>query len=44
MLFVTREMSIEDDWDEFVQTCWDIGLQEFLDVSQTCYDRMTADK
>ena len=44
VLFVTREMSIEDDWDEFVQTCWDIGLQEFLDVSQTCYDRMTADK
>lgn len=43
VLFVTREMSIEDDWDEYIETCWDIGLQEFLDVSQACYDRMTAE-
>ena len=38
--FVTRDMSIEDEWDEFVETCWDMQLQEFLDVSQIAYERL----
>ncbi len=35
----TRPLS---DWDKYLQELNDIGLQEYLEVSQTAYDRMTG--
>lgn len=37
--FATGEMDIEKDWDKYVQTLWDLGLQDWLDVAQIAYDR-----
>ena len=42
-LFITREMSLEDDWDEFIATVYAMGLEEFLAVSQGVYNRMFVD-
>ena len=27
------------DWNEYVSTVWDLGLQDWLDVAQVAYDR-----
>ena len=37
--FATGEMDIEKDWDKYVDTLWDLGLQDWLDVAQIAYDR-----
>jgi len=39
-LFVTGEMDIEKDWDEYVSTLEEMGLQDAIDATQACYDRM----
>jgi putative aldouronate transport system substrate-binding protein len=39
-LFCTGGMDIEKDWDSYVQTLKDIGLQEYQDTAQKAYDRM----
>ena len=39
-LFVTRQMSIEDDWDSYLQELENIGYKQFIAVSQQAYDRM----
>ncbi len=36
--FVTGDRSM-DEWDDFVQTLWDIGLQTCIDQKQSAYDR-----
>ncbi len=36
--FVTGERSM-DEWDSFVDTLWDIGLQTCIDQKQAAYDR-----
>lgn len=36
--FITGDLSLDDDWDAYVQTLHDIGLQEYLDMYQTTYD------
>ena len=39
-LFVTRQMSIEDDWDGYLQELNNIGYKQFIEVSQQAYNRM----
>ncbi len=39
-LFSTGVMNIETDWDAYVQTLYDMGLELYLETSQTSYDRM----
>lgn len=43
VLFAAGELSLEDDWDEYVQTCYDMGMEEFLEVAQTVYDRQVGE-
>ena len=39
--FATGEMdpNKDADWDTYVNTLWDLGLQDWLDVAQVSYDR-----
>ncbi|MEA4889643.1 MAG: extracellular solute-binding protein [Clostridiaceae bacterium] len=39
-LFATGTMDIEKDWDTYVQSLKDMGLQQYLETSQAAYDRM----
>jgi len=39
-LFATGAMDIEKDWDAYVQTLKDMGLDTYLQTSQAAYDRM----
>ena len=41
--FAVGNMDIDKDWDSFVQSLYDMGLQEYIDVSQTAYERMMAE-
>ncbi len=36
--FITGDMSIENDWDSYVQTLNDIGLEDYLKLYQDEYD------
>ena len=36
--FVMGDRSM-DEWDDFVQEMWDMGLQDVIDIEQTGYDR-----
>lgn len=40
--FILGEMDIETQWDEFVESCESMGLQEIIDIYQTAYDRFAA--
>ncbi len=40
--FVTGRSSIDDGWDEYVETLEGMGLQEYVDIHQASYDRWTA--
>lgn len=40
--FIMGEMSLDTDWDNYLATLDSIGLQEYLEVTQTAYDRMNA--
>ena len=35
-----KNLDIEKDWDKYVNDLKTIGLDHWLEVSQTCYDRM----
>ena len=39
--FATGEMNpnSDSDWKKYVDTLWDLGLQDWLDVAQVAYDR-----
>jgi putative aldouronate transport system substrate-binding protein len=37
--FITGELSIEDDYDDYIATLEDIGVQEYMDVVHAAYDR-----
>ncbi|MDW7659279.1 MAG: ABC transporter substrate-binding protein, partial [Bacillota bacterium] len=39
-LFSTGAMDIEADWDAYVQSLNDMGLEQYLTTSQAAYDRM----
>lgn len=39
-LFSTGAMNIETDWDSYVQSLYDMGLELYLTTSQAAYDRM----
>ncbi|MGI6537755.1 MAG: hypothetical protein ACOX22_05370 [Caldicoprobacterales bacterium] len=39
--FILGEMSIENDWETYLKTLEDIGLQKYIDVSQVAYTRTT---
>ncbi|MDD4019415.1 MAG: extracellular solute-binding protein [Kiritimatiellae bacterium] len=39
-LFSTGVMNIETDWDAYVQTLKDMGLELYMQTSQDAYDRM----
>ena len=38
--FVTGSMDIDGQWDGYLEELDKIGLQEYLSVVQTAYDRM----
>ena len=38
--FVTGDLDIENDWDNYIKELEKIGLKKFLEVSQTAWDRM----
>ncbi len=40
--FCTGDMDIEADWDAYISELETIGLSEYLEISQTAYDRMHA--
>lgn len=40
--FCTGDMDIEADWDTYISELETIGLSEYLEISQTAYDRMHA--
>ena len=40
--FVTGELDLDKDWDEYLAKLENIGLNEYIAASQTCYDRMQA--
>ncbi len=40
--FVTGRSSIEDGWDEYVETLENMGMQEYIDIHQASYDRWIA--
>ena len=42
-LFVTGELDLDKDWDEYLVKLENIGLNEYIAASQTCYDRMQSD-
>lgn len=42
VLFVTGDMDIDRDWDTYLKTLNDMGLEYWLEVAQTAYDRMNA--
>ena len=37
--FCTGEMDPDKDWDKYVKTLEDLGLQDWIDVAQMAYDR-----
>ena len=39
-LFVTGEMDIDAQWDEYIATLESMGLAEAIQATQSCYDRM----
>ena len=38
--FMTGAMDVDADWDNYVATIQSIGVDKFVEVAQTCYDRM----
>lgn len=38
--FITGDLSLDKDWEKYVSELEKIGLEKFLEVSQTAYDRM----
>ena len=38
--FITGDMSIENEWDSYLEELNQIGLERFLEVSQIAYDRV----
>ncbi|MEG0742978.1 MAG: ABC transporter substrate-binding protein, partial [Clostridia bacterium] len=42
--FITRDMSIESDWETYLGELDRIGLNELLTVFQSAYDRLYAVK
>lgn len=37
--FITGEMDIDSQWDEYVSTIYGLGLQDWIDAEQMIYDR-----
>lgn len=37
--FIVGDLSIENDWDSFIENLYSIGLQDYLDVNQAAYQR-----
>ena len=37
--FVTRDLSLEDDWDNYVASIDAMGLEEYLGAIQSAFDR-----
>ena len=37
--FVTGDLSVDSDWDEYVETIEGMGLARMLEIAQTVYDR-----
>lgn len=40
--FITGDLKIEGDWDSYVQSLDNIGLQRFVEINQIAYDRQYA--
>lgn len=37
--FITGDMSLDNDWDKYVKSLSDIGLEKYLDIYQQGYNR-----
>jgi putative aldouronate transport system substrate-binding protein len=40
--FISGELSIDNDWDAYVQTMNDLGLQTLVDINQKTYEKFLA--
>jgi putative aldouronate transport system substrate-binding protein len=40
--FITGEADIETEWDDYVATMYNLGLQDWIDAMQSYYDRAVA--
>lgn len=36
--FVTGDMDIDTQWDEYISTLESMGVQQYIDTYQKCYD------
>lgn len=41
--FISGDLSLDDDWDEYLQTLEDMGLEEYMSVKQAAYERYSAE-
>lgn len=39
-LFVTGNRSLDSDWDAYVKSLYDMGLETYMEALQSCWDRM----
>jgi len=39
VLFITGELDIDAEWDNYIAELYNIGLQEYLDIYQAAYER-----
>ena len=40
--FLTGQIDIDTEWDTFIKTLYDMGLQDVIDVYQAALDRYNA--
>ncbi len=41
--FVAGDLSLDDDWDTYIKTLEDMGLEGYMDVKRAAYERYTAE-
>ena len=41
-LFVTGQKDLDTDWDEYLTIMENLGLSEYMEAAQSCYDRMSG--
>lgn len=42
--FITGAESIEEDWEKYIQTFEDLGIEEYIDIHQQAYDRWASEQ
>ncbi len=41
--FISGDLSLDDDWDGYIKTLEDMGLEEYMSVKQAAYERYSAE-